>query len=33
MFESVDHVVEQLMGQDYICDRKIGTVVFLSQKL
>jgi MoxR-like ATPase len=33
MFESVDQVVEQLSEQEYICDRKIGTVVFLAQQL
>ena len=33
MFESVDQVVEQLGEQEYICDRKIGTVVYLAQQL
>jgi MoxR-like ATPase len=33
MFESVDHVVSQLEKQGYICDKRIGTVVFLASKL
>jgi MoxR-like ATPase len=33
MFENVDHVLEQLGKQDYICDKKIGTVVFLANRL
>ncbi len=33
MFESVDHVVSQLEKQGYICDKRIGTVVFLANKL
>ena len=33
MFESVDHVVSQLEKQGYICDKRIGTVVFLAHKL
>ena len=33
MFESVAQVEEQLREQDYICDRKIATVVFLAHKL
>jgi MoxR-like ATPase len=33
MFESVDHVVSQLDKQGYICDKQIGTVVFLASKL
>jgi MoxR-like ATPase len=33
MFESVDDVVSQLGKLDYICDRKIGTVVYLAQQL
>ncbi len=33
MFESVD-IVEKMLGeQDYICDKKIATVVFLAIKL
>jgi MoxR-like ATPase len=33
MFESVDHVVSQLDKQGYICDKRIGTVVYLASKL
>jgi MoxR-like ATPase len=33
MFESVDQVVSELADQDYICDKKIATVVYLAQKL
>ncbi len=33
MFESVDHVVSQLDKQGYICDKRIGTVVYLADKL
>jgi MoxR-like ATPase len=33
MFESVDDVVSQLGKQGYICDKQIGTVVYLAQKL
>jgi MoxR-like ATPase len=33
MFESVDKVEEGLRSQNYICDRKIATVVFLANKL
>jgi MoxR-like ATPase len=33
MFESVDHVVSQLDKHGYICDKQIGTVVFLASKL
>jgi MoxR-like ATPase len=33
MFESVDSVEQGLAGQQYICDKKIATVVFLAQKL
>ena len=33
MFKSVQDVIEQLGGQDYICDKKIATVVFLAQQL
>ncbi len=33
MFDSVDHVVSQLEKQGYICDKRIGTVVFLANKL
>ena len=33
MFENVDQVLEQLRKQDYICDKKIATVVFLAHKL
>ena len=33
MFESVEHVVSQLEKQGYICDKRIGTVVYLAEKL
>jgi MoxR-like ATPase len=33
MFKSVQDVIEQLGNQDYICDKKIATVVFLAQQL
>jgi MoxR-like ATPase len=33
MFDSVEEVVSGLTEQDYICDRKIATVVFLAAKL
>jgi MoxR-like ATPase len=33
MFDSVDDVQKQLSDQDYICDQKISTVVFLAEKL
>ncbi len=33
MFDSVEKVEKSLSEQDYICDRKIATVVFLAQKL
>jgi len=33
MFESVDNVVEQLEKQGYICDKRIGTVVYLASRL
>ncbi len=33
MFDSVEKVEKSLGEQDYICDRKIATVVFLAQKL
>jgi MoxR-like ATPase len=33
MFESVDDVVSQLQKEGYICDKRIGTVVFLAEKL
>jgi MoxR-like ATPase len=33
MFESVDDVVSQLGGEQYICDQRIGTVVYLAQQL
>jgi len=33
MFKSVQDVIEQLGDQDYICDKKIATVVFLAQQL
>jgi MoxR-like ATPase len=33
MFDSVDQVLEKLDAQQYIGDKKIGTVVFLAEKL
>jgi MoxR-like ATPase len=33
MFESVEDVEKQLSEQDYICDQRIATVVFLAEKL
>jgi MoxR-like ATPase len=33
MFESVDDVQKKLSEQQYICDQKISTVVFLAEKL
>jgi len=33
MFDSVEKVVDTLSDQDYICDKKIATVVFLAHKL
>jgi MoxR-like ATPase len=33
MFDSVENVEQSLAEQDYICDQKIATVVFLAQKL
>jgi MoxR-like ATPase len=33
MFDSVDDVQKQLGEQEYICDQKISTVVFLAEKL
>ena len=32
MFESVDNVVSRLADQGYICDKRIGTVVYLAQQ-
>jgi MoxR-like ATPase len=33
MFESIDEVIGQLRGQQYICDRRLATVVFLALKM
>src|SRR2546426_1520208 len=33
VFQSIDQVLEKLTAQDYIGDKKIGTVVFLAEKL
>jgi MoxR-like ATPase len=33
MFDSVEDVEKQLSDQDYICDQRIATVVFLAEKL
>ncbi|MCH2170989.1 MoxR family ATPase [Myxococcota bacterium] len=33
MFESVDHVERELASHQYICDKRIATVVFLAEKL
>lgn len=33
MFDTIDGTIEQLAGQQYICDRKLATVVFLALKM
>ncbi len=33
MFDSVNSVIDDLAKQDYICDKRIATVVFLAQQL
>lgn len=33
MFETIDHTIEQLHQQHYICDRKLATVAFLALKM
>ncbi len=33
MFDSIDQVIAELQGQQYICDRKLATVVFLALKM
>jgi MoxR-like ATPase len=33
MFKSVEDVIQQLSDQDYLCDKRIATVVFLAQQL
>lgn len=33
MFETIDRTIEQLAAQQYICDRKLATVVFLALKM
>ncbi len=33
MFKSVEDVIQQLGDQDYLCDKKIATVVYLAQQL
>ena len=33
MFDSVDDVQKKLSDQEYICDKRISTVVFLAEKL
>jgi MoxR-like ATPase len=33
MFKSVQDVIQQLSDQEYICDKRIATVVFLAQQL
>jgi MoxR-like ATPase len=33
MFKSVEDVIQQLGDQDYLCDKRIATVVFLAQQL
>ena len=30
MFKSVEDVIEGLAGQNYLCDRKVATVVYLA---
>ena len=33
MFESIEEVREKLAGQEYVCDRRLATVVYLAVKL
>jgi MoxR-like ATPase len=33
MFKSVENVIEQLGDQEYLCDKRIATVVYLAQQL
>jgi MoxR-like ATPase len=33
MFETIDQTIEQLAAQQYICDRKLATVVFLALQM
>jgi MoxR-like ATPase len=33
MFKSIEDVIQQLSDQDYICDKKIATIVYLAQQL
>ena len=33
MFKSVEDVIQQLSDQEYLCDKRIATVVFLAQQL
>ncbi len=33
MFDSIDRTIDQLAAQQYICDRKVATVVFLAQQM
>jgi MoxR-like ATPase len=33
MFKSVEDVIQQLSDQDYLCDKRIATVVYLAQQL
>jgi MoxR-like ATPase len=33
MFDSIDNVIRDLAAQNYICDRRIATVVYLASKL
>ncbi len=33
MFESIDQVIDQLREQQYICDRRLATVIFLALKM
>ena len=33
MFETIDQTIEQLAAQQYLCDRKLATVVFLALKM
>jgi MoxR-like ATPase len=33
LFESIEEVREKLAGQEYVCDRRLATVVYLAVKL
>jgi MoxR-like ATPase len=33
LFESIEDVRQRLVGQEYVCDRRLATVVYLAVKL